>query len=243
MIRAPRMMPLTRPMMLLTPSITLVTKPSAIVGAAPSVAARASSSACWIDPGDVELFGGVGQGLVGHRTDLIGLVDHAAGGGDDDHEHQQQQSEHDQAGGEGGLDLVPFEHSDERSEHDGEHRGEEHREHDLAHRAEHDHDDDCGDGEPDEGPRPHPDLGHRGPAGGRLDGHRVATAGRRLAAIGDVGFDIDVGGVSHGNRPPGVTGRWIRSCSGVVGAVERVAKAQLVGGCWQRWAGTLGEGL
>ena len=34
MIREPRMMPLTRPMMLLTPSTSLVTKPSAIIGAA-----------------------------------------------------------------------------------------------------------------------------------------------------------------------------------------------------------------
>ena len=59
----------------------------------------------------------------------------------------------------------------------------------------------AGDGEPDEGPRPHSDLGHRGPAGGRLDGHRAATAdGGRLAAIGDVRIDGDVGGLSHGNR-------------------------------------------
>ena len=183
MIRAPRMMPLTRPMMLPTPSTTLVTKPSAIIGRGPFGGRPGVLQCCWVDPGDVDLLGGVGQRFVGDLTDLIGLVDHAAGGGDDDDEHQQQQTEHDQAGGEGGLDLVLLEHTDERSEDDRQHRGEEHREHDLAQRAEHDHDDDCRDREPDEGPRPHSELGHRGPAGGRLEGHRAATAdGGRLAA-------------------------------------------------------------
>ncbi len=65
MIRAPRMMPLTRPMMLPTPSTILVTKPSAIIGAdsldrCPGVVQR-----CWVDSRHVELLGGVGERLVG----------------------------------------------------------------------------------------------------------------------------------------------------------------------------------
>ena len=45
MISAPRMMPLTRPMIEPTPETILVRKPVLIVGAAPSVAVRASSNA------------------------------------------------------------------------------------------------------------------------------------------------------------------------------------------------------
>ena len=45
MISAPRITPLARPITVSMPSTTLVRKPSVIIGAASSVAARASSSA------------------------------------------------------------------------------------------------------------------------------------------------------------------------------------------------------
>ena len=96
--------------------------------------------------------------------------------------------------------------------------------------------------EPDEGSTTRPRSWASGSGGRPARRSPSPRRRRRFAAIGDVGLDGGVGDVGHGNRPPGVTGRWIRSCSRVVGAVERVAKAQLVGGWRERWAGAVGEG-
>ena len=118
------MMPLTRPMMLPTPSTSLVTKPSAIIGAAPSVAARASSSAAGSTPATSSCSAALARASsvtsliwsawsVTPRT--VATTTPAI---------NSEQSEHDHAGGQGGLELVPLEHADQRFEDDGQHRGE-----------------------------------------------------------------------------------------------------------------------
>ena len=243
MISAPRMMPLTRPMMLPTPSTSLVTKPSAIIGAAPR----------W-PPGHPPTLPGRPRprravrrrwpGLVGDLTDLIGLVGHAADGGHDDAGHQQRAVRARPApAARVGFSLCRWSTPTSGLKMMASTAANEHREHDLAQRGEHDDDDDCGGREPDEGPRPHPELGHRGPAGGRLDGHRVAAAGRRLAAIGDVGFDmtsvVSVMGIALQALRVGGSGH-VHESSVLWNAWRRLSSSS---GCWQRWAGALGECL
>ena len=73
-----------------------------IIGAASSIASRASSSVCLVD---TERVGLLGRARRARRrptcTDLVGLIDHAPDRRDDDADHQGEQTEDDEAGGQG----------------------------------------------------------------------------------------------------------------------------------------------
>ncbi len=69
MISAPRMMPLASPMMLPTPSTSLVTKPPEIIGADPSTAVLASSKAAGSTPATSSCFAALA--IAASATSLI----------------------------------------------------------------------------------------------------------------------------------------------------------------------------
>ena len=153
-----------------------------IAGAASSMAARAASRDGLID---AEAVDGVADGRVDRGADLVGLVGHAPDGGDDDAGHQGEQAEDDQAGGQGGLDPVPFEDSDRGFEDHGQHGRERQREHDLAHRGQRGDHDDRRRHEPHEAPRPDSELGNpaqqrRAPAPGSASRPLAPVAVRSL---------------------------------------------------------------
>ena len=90
MISAPRMMPLTRPMMRADAGDDLGEEAVGDhrrrpLGGRPGVVQRGL-----IDTRRVELIGGLVDRLVGHVADLVGLLGHAPDGGDDDAGHQRR---------------------------------------------------------------------------------------------------------------------------------------------------------
>ena len=133
MMSEPRITPLAKPIRVPTPDTRWVRTPSVMNETAPSVAARASSSAARSTPADVELLRRGVQRLVGHHIDLTRLLDHAADGRDHDADHDREQSEHDDTGGERRPEPMALQHIDRWSEDDGQDRRERHRQHDLAH--------------------------------------------------------------------------------------------------------------
>jgi hypothetical protein len=108
---------------------------------------------------DAEVVGRVGDRGVDGRTDVIRLVGDPPHGCDQHDGHQDEQSEDDHTCGQGRLEPMTLESSDDRLEDDGEHGREEQGKKDLAYRRQSGDHDDRRNHDPDEAPRQDPDLG------------------------------------------------------------------------------------
>ena len=132
--------------------------PSPTVGAASSVAARASSRDLLVE---TELLDRILLRRVDRCTDLVGLVEHATDGGGHDDGHQQEQPEHEHAGRVARLEPMSLEAPGHRLEDHGENGREQEGERDLADRGQRRDHDDRGDHDAHETPGPRADPRER----------------------------------------------------------------------------------
>ena len=246
MISAPRMMPLARPMMVPTPETSLVRKPvgdhrGGALGGRPGVVQRGL-----VDAGDVELLGGLVERLVGDVADLVGLLGHAPDGGDDDAGHQASRPRTIRPAARVGLSLCRW-----RTPTSGLKM--------MASTAAnvigstisltapsamttmtaaatnptklHDQ---------------MPSFGIGVGRGRAVIGRRVAVRSWRVVGAVAVGLGCDVGGVGHGTSAScasRVDGSGRSAAVSVVGALERVAEAELACGWRERRARAGGQRL